>query len=111
MRNLAASCLGRTHRWYYAWLRSHCEGGSRTGLGELTVLLPSWRLHLEASILSLRTNRTYTDDGAPQAAFLVRKCIPTTVANIRREHLEAFIAAGAISITVARYSQPSQVTI
>jgi hypothetical protein len=38
--------------------------------------------------------------------FLVRKCIPTTVANIRREHLEAFIAAGAISITVAGTASP-----
>jgi hypothetical protein len=69
------------------------ETDSRTGVGELTVLLPSWRLHLEASNLSPRTIRAYTDDGALLAAFLIRKGMPTTVANIRREHVEAFIAA------------------
>jgi site-specific recombinase XerD len=66
---------------------------SRTGVGELTVLLASWRLHLEASNLSPRTIRAYTDDGALLAAFLARKGMPTTVASIRREHVEAFIAA------------------
>jgi hypothetical protein len=39
------------------------------GVGELTALLPSWRLHPEASNLSPRTVRActvraYTDDGA-----------------------------------------------
>lgn len=69
------------------------ETDSRTGVGELTVLLPSWRLHLEASNLSPRTIRAYTDDGALLAAFLARKGMPTVVASIRREHVEAFIAA------------------
>src|SRR5271169_4200304 len=31
------------------------------GVGELTALLPSWRLHPEASNLSPRTIRAYTD--------------------------------------------------
>ena len=69
------------------------ETDSRTGVGELTVLLPSWRLHLEASNLSPRTIRAYTDDGALLAAFLARQGMPTAVASIRREHVEAFIAA------------------
>src|SRR5215471_12528023 len=69
------------------------EVDSRTGLGELTVLLPSWRLHLEASNLSPRTIRAYTDDGTLLAAFLARQGMPTAVAGIRREHVEAFIAA------------------
>lgn len=64
-----------------------------TGLGEITVLLPSWRLHLEASNLSPRTIRAYTDDGALLAAFLADKGMPTTVRSIRREHVEAFIVA------------------
>ena len=46
---------------------------SPTNAGELTVLLPSWRLHLEASNLSPRTHRAYTDDGALLAAFLTRQ--------------------------------------
>jgi site-specific recombinase XerC len=66
---------------------------SRTNAGELTVLLPSWRLHLEASNLSPRTIRAYTDDGALLAAFLARQGMPTAAASIRREHVEAFIVA------------------
>ena len=69
------------------------ETDSHTGVGELTVLLPSWRLHLEASNLSPRTIRAYTDDAALFAAFLARQGMPTAVASIRREHVEAFIAA------------------
>jgi len=63
------------------------------GVGELTVLLPSWRLHLEASNLSPRTIRAYTDDGARLAAYLARNGMPTAVRSITREHVEAFIVA------------------
>jgi hypothetical protein len=70
------------------------EADSRTGVGELTVLLPSWRLHSEASNLSPLTIRACTDDGALLAAFLARQGMPAAVASIRREHVEAFIAAG-----------------
>ena len=69
------------------------KADSRTGVGELTVLLPSWRLHLEASNLSPRTIRAYTDDGALLVGFLARQGMPTAAASIRREHVEAFIAA------------------
>jgi site-specific recombinase XerD len=62
-------------------------------VGELTVLLASWRLHLEAANLSPRTVRGYTDDGALFAAFLVEKGMPTAVAAVKREHVETFIAA------------------
>jgi site-specific recombinase XerC len=64
-----------------------------TGLGELSGLLASWRLHLEAANLSPRTIRAYTDDGALFAAFLAGKGMPTVAASIRREHVEAFIVA------------------
>jgi hypothetical protein len=56
-------------------------------------LLPSWRLHLEASNLSPRTIRAYTDDGASLARFLVERGMPAAAASIRREHVEAFIAS------------------
>jgi integrase len=62
-------------------------------VGNLTVLLASWRLHLEAANLSPRTVRGYTDDGAMFAAFLASKGMPTAVAAIKREHVEAFIVA------------------
>jgi site-specific recombinase XerD len=64
-----------------------------TSLGEITVLLPSWRLHLEAANLSPRTIRAYTDDGARLAAFLLNSGMPTAVRSISREHVEAFIVA------------------
>ena len=50
-------------------------------------------LHLEASNLSPRTIRSCTDYGALLAASLARQGMPTAVASIRREHVEAFIAA------------------
>jgi hypothetical protein len=64
-----------------------------TSVGEITALLPSWRLHLQASNLSPRTIRAYTDDGTLLAAFLADRGMPTAVRIITREHVEAFIAA------------------
>jgi site-specific recombinase XerD len=63
------------------------EADSRTGVGELTVLLPSWCLHSEASNLSSRTIRAYTDDGVRLSAFLARQGMPTAFARIRREQV------------------------
>ena len=48
-----------------------------SSVGELTALLGSWRLHLQASNLSPRTIRAYTDDGAMFAAFLAQQGMPT----------------------------------
>lgn len=67
--------------------------GTPSGIGELTVLLGSWRLHLEAANLSARTIRAYTDDGALFARFLADQGMPTAVADVHREHVEAFIAS------------------
>lgn len=64
-----------------------------SGVGQLSVPLESWRLHLEAANLSPRMVRGYTDDCALFAAFLIDKGMPTAVASIKREHVEAFIAA------------------
>jgi hypothetical protein len=49
-------------------------------------------LHLEAANPSPRTVRGYTDDGALFGVFLARQGMPTAVAAIKREHVEAFIA-------------------
>jgi site-specific recombinase XerD len=62
-------------------------------VGELTVLLTSWRIHLEAANLSAKTIRGYTDDAALFARFLAKQGMPTDVASIRREHVEAFIVS------------------
>lgn len=67
--------------------------GAPSGVRQLSALLGSWRLHLEAVNLSPRTVRGYTDDCALFIAFLADKGMPTAVADIKREHVEAFIAA------------------
>jgi site-specific recombinase XerD len=88
------------------------ESRTSTSVGELSVLLPSWRLHLEARNLSPRTIRAYTDDGALLAAFLAGKGMPTATASIKREHVEAFIAAElvrtAASSAAGRYRSLQQ---
>jgi integrase len=58
--------------------------GSTSNVGDLTVLLTSWRLHLEAANLSARTIRAYTDDGALFARFLAGRGMPTT-ASVRSD--------------------------
>jgi hypothetical protein len=63
------------------------------GVGELTALLDSWRLHLQASSLSPRTIRACIDDGLLLAGFLAKHVIPTAARSIHREHAEAFIVA------------------
>jgi site-specific recombinase XerD len=67
--------------------------GTPSSVGELTSLLTSWRLHLEAVNLSPRTIRAYTDDGAMFGRFLADRGMPTAVADICHEHIEAFIAS------------------
>ena len=56
--------------------------GAPSGVGQLSALLESWRLHLEAANLSPRTVRGYTDDVALFAAFLMR----SGHANRSRQH-------------------------
>ena len=55
----------------------------------------------EASNLSPRTIRAYTDDGALLAVFLAVKSTPTAVLSIRREQVEAFIVAELQRTSVA----------
>jgi site-specific recombinase XerD len=60
--------------------------------GDLAVNLASFALHLKAENVSLRTSETYTESVAQFARFLAEAGMPQDVANIRREHIEAFIA-------------------
>src|SRR5258708_35786497 len=62
-------------------------------VAELTVLLTSWRIHLEAANLSAKTIRRYTEDAALLARFLADRGMPTSAGGIRREHVEAFVAS------------------
>jgi site-specific recombinase XerD len=55
-------------------------------------LLPSFRRHLAAENKALRTAQAYTEGVTRLHEFLVAQGMPLQVANITREHLEAFLA-------------------
>lgn len=61
-----------------------------TSLG-LDDLIDSFQLHLQAGRKSPKTIAGYRQAAEQLAAFLADKGMPTDVANIRREHVEAFI--------------------
>jgi site-specific recombinase XerD len=60
-------------------------------VGDLAGLLPSWRRHLRAANLAPSTIVSYLAAGQGFDAFLRDRGMPTAVAAIRREHVEAFI--------------------
>ncbi len=62
-----------------------------TTAGGIAALLPSWRRSLAARRLSPRTIATYTTSAEQLAAYLADHGMPTAVASVRREHVEAFV--------------------
>jgi site-specific recombinase XerD len=58
----------------------------------LGTLVTSWRRSLAARRISPRTIATYAVSVEQLAAFLAGQGMPTAVAGIRREHVEAFVA-------------------
>jgi site-specific recombinase XerD len=60
-------------------------------VGQLTSLLPSWKRHLRAEAKSDRTVQSYLEAATKFVEFLSNVGMPTAVASIRREHVEAFI--------------------
>jgi hypothetical protein len=60
-------------------------------VGDLEVLIGSFRRHLKAANLSPRTIAGYCDSAELFHRFLVERGMPTTVVAIAREHVEAFI--------------------
>jgi site-specific recombinase XerD len=83
-------------------------------LGEdLAGLLPSWRRHLRAENKSPRTIQSYTEAAEQFCAFLTDSGIPSAVARLTREHVEAFlqrlVETGRSASTVAnRYRSLQQ---
>ncbi|MFN8629038.1 MAG: tyrosine-type recombinase/integrase [Chloroflexota bacterium] len=59
--------------------------------GAIRALLPSWRRSLAARRVSPRTIATYQTSAEQLAAFLARQGMPSEVARVRREHVEAFV--------------------
>ncbi|MFQ6026628.1 MAG: tyrosine-type recombinase/integrase [Dehalococcoidia bacterium] len=58
---------------------------------DLEVNLQSFGRHLRAENLSPRTSETYCESVIQLSRFLESQGMPQTLANIRREHIEAFI--------------------
>jgi site-specific recombinase XerD len=65
--------------------------GNGTASG-LLADVASFGRHCRAGNLSPRTTETYTDSARRLASYLAANSMPTDVAAIRREHVEAFIA-------------------
>ena len=60
-------------------------------VGDLGVLIPSWRRSLRATNRSPRTVETYVASADQLAAFLAERGMPTEVAKITREHVESYV--------------------
>ncbi len=60
--------------------------------GDIGVNLTSFARHLRAENLSPRTQETYSESVRQFIKFLQNQGMPLEVANLRREHVEAFIA-------------------
>jgi site-specific recombinase XerD len=75
--------------------------------GDLIALLPSWRVSLRAQNRAPRTIEGYLKVATRFHAFLDAAGMPTRVASITREHIEAYLAAladgGAGASTVATH--------
>lgn len=63
-----------------------------TAAGDLAANAASWTRHLRASNLSPATLKTYTEAVATFGRYLADQGMPTDVAAITREHVEAFIS-------------------
>lgn len=60
-------------------------------VGDVGVLIASWKRSLAAANKSERTQKIYTDAARRFAEFLAANGMPAQVANIRREHVEAHV--------------------
>ena len=63
-----------------------------TTAGDIGVNIDSFRRHLAAENLSPRTVTSYLEATGQFARFLAEQGMPENLANIRREHVESFIA-------------------
>ncbi len=80
--------------------------------GDLGANAASFARHLRASNLAPRTVRTYLEGVDRLARFLVEQGMPTDLAGIRREHMEAWIvdilAHGKATTAANRYRSAQQ---
>lgn len=62
-----------------------------TTAGDMAVNIASFRRSMAAANLSPRTQDTYVESAEQLARFLAEKGMPQEVANVTREHVEAFV--------------------
>lgn len=67
--------------------------GHATAAGDLASLRSSFLRHLRATNLAPNTVRTYEDAVEQLTAFLIDRGMPVSASAVKREHLEAFVAA------------------
>ncbi len=72
-------------------IRCVSEASTTTTVGDLAGLVPSWARSLRATNRSPKTLTTYVGAANQLIAFLATRGMPTDAANVRREHVEAFI--------------------
>jgi hypothetical protein len=66
-----------------------------TSVGDLATLLPDWDRSLRAAGKQPKTIKTYLEGGRQLLDYLRANGMPSEVAKIRREHVEAFIISVA----------------
>src|SRR4051812_25644136 len=64
---------------------------TRTTVGELASLIPSFERSLRAQRKSPKTIKAYGEAARQLAVFLHANGMPTAAANVKREHVESFI--------------------
>jgi hypothetical protein len=72
-------------------LAAGAAGSMPLSVGDITPSIDSFRRHLQASNAAPRTVTTYLEATGQFAAFLAAHGIPTDIADIRRQHVEAFL--------------------
>jgi len=70
-------------------------------IDDLSVLLPSWRMHLRARNLAAGTISSYMTVGTTLLDWLREQGMPTAVTAVHREHLEAFLASLSERVSAA----------
>jgi site-specific recombinase XerD len=73
-------------------VRQAPTGANPTAAGSVRARATAFRRHLKAENASVNTIATYRSAVDLLADFLERESLPTDVASLRREHIEAFIA-------------------
>lgn len=65
----------------------------RLALDDLRTLLPDWRTSLKARNVAPRTIDSYLASANQMIAWLAEQGMPTTTTGVKREHIEAWLAA------------------